>query len=88
MGRLKVKEVKSVGNGKYWAMNPLAAKALHLKGHPRHALEVQINNPHRKADLKHERHEYQKLKQIEKKHKLTKKDYLKAHRQTVREGYP
>lgn len=93
LGRFRVLDVPKVAHGYYWAGNPNAALALGWKHYPPRTYEVEIGDPHRAGDLRHERRENQILGEIKKEkekkgEELTPEDYKKAHDQMVREGFP
>ena len=87
-GRFRVKTVKHIYDG-YVGMNPLAAEALHIKNYPRRTYEVLESESGKNDILRHEVYEYGLLEKVKRERgKVTKSDYLEAHRQTVAAGYP
>lgn len=87
MRTLKIRYVKSVGRGHWQGMNPLTAEALKIKC-PRGTIIVEKTLSNKAEVVKHEQHEYALLKKIKAKKKhITRSDYLKAHHQTIVDGY-
>ena len=79
-----------MNRGHYWGMNPMAAEALHVQS-PKRSYVVDVAAP--KRTVAHEEHEFSLLQKVKRAKarigkKLTKTDYLKAHRQTIRDGFP